>query len=149
MKTIEEINELTSKIIGAAIRVHEEMGPGVYEWVYQRCMEVQLRRDGLSAQAQVPIPIFYCGEKITDEGFRIDLLVEDTVVVELKSVEEIKKVHKKQVLTYLRLAQKPVGLLINFNECCLTDGVHRIVDTPKDKSSFSRLFSWLLSFLTV
>jgi len=147
VKTIEEINELTSKIIGAAIKVHEEMGPGVYESVYQRCMEVQLRRDGLAAQAQVPVPIFYCGEKITDEGFRIDLLVEDTVVIELKSVEAVKRVHKKQVLTYLRLAQKPVGLLINFNECCLKDGVHRIVDTPRDKRTFSRLTSWLLALL--
>ncbi len=126
---MERVNALTHKVIGAAIRVHEELGPGLLECVYLRCMLIELRHLGLSAQWEVPVPIVYRGEVVAEEGFRMDLLVDDTLVVELKSVEEVKPVHKKQLLTYLRLAGKPIGLLINFNEVLLKDGITRIIDS--------------------
>jgi GxxExxY protein len=110
-----ELNQLSSKIIKAAITVHSDIGPGLLESVYQSCMRTELEHMGLKVQSEVPVPVFYRGKQMTDEGFRMDLLIEDTVVVELKSVEELKPVHHKQLLTYLRLTQKPLGLLINFN----------------------------------
>jgi GxxExxY protein len=95
-------------------------------------MVLELRRMGLNFRAEVPVPIVYRGEKIQEEGFRIDILVEDEVVVELKSVEEIKPVHKKQLLTYLKLTNKRIGLLINFNESLLRNGISRIVNDLKE-----------------
>lgn len=124
--------QLSSQVIKAAINVHEELGPGLLESVYQSCMSIELKNMGLKAQHEVALPIFYQGEKVQNEGFRIDLIVEDQLIVELKSVEEVKNVHKKQLLTYLRLAKKPLGLLINFNEVLLTKGITRIINTPKD-----------------
>ena len=85
---------------------------------------------GTNVQSEVPLPIFYRGEKVHEEGFRLDLLVEDTIIVELKSVEKVQDIHKKQLLTYLRLANKPLGLLINFNETLLKDGITRIINAP-------------------
>ena len=81
-------------------------------------------------KSEVPLPIYYRGQRVHEAGFRLDLLVEDTVIVELKSVEKVLNVHKKQLLTYLRLAKKPLGLLINFNETVLKDGITRIINTP-------------------
>jgi GxxExxY protein len=126
-----EPNELSSKIIGAAITVHRELGPGLLESVYQSCMLVELRGLALSVTSEVPVPIEYRGQKITKEGFVMDLLVEDTVIVELKSVEELHPVHEKQLLTYLRLAKKPLGLLINFNVPTLKDGIRRVINSSK------------------
>ena len=83
----------------------------------------------LEAKSEVPLPVMYRGQKVTDEGFRLDLLVDDKIIVELKSVEKIQGIHKKQLLTYLRLANKPLGLLINFNEPLLKDGITRIIHT--------------------
>jgi GxxExxY protein len=125
-----EINDLSSQIIKAAIHVHKELGPGLLESVYQSCMVIELEAMGVTVQPEVALPIFYRGQRVHEEGFRLDLLVEDTIVVELKSVERIQDVHKKQLLTYLRLAKKPLGLLINFNEALLKDGITRIVNTP-------------------
>ncbi len=125
-----EINTLSSKIIKAAIKVHKKLGPGLLESVYQKCMAIELASIGLHADTEVEIPIVYCGKKITDLGFRVDLLVESTIVVELKSVETVKPVHKKQLLTYLKLAEKSLGLLINFNEVMLKEGITRIINTP-------------------
>ena len=124
-----DINQLSSQIIKAAINVHKELGPGLLESVYQLCMVIELKKMGMRVQSEVPIQIYYFGEKISEVGFRLDLLVEDTIIVELKSVEEVKPVHKKQLLTYLRLANKPLGLLINFNEVLLKDGITRIINT--------------------
>jgi GxxExxY protein len=93
-------------------------------------MVIELRSMGIDVQAEVPLPILYKGQKVHEEGFRMDLLVEDTVVVELKSVDNVKDVHKKQLLTYLRLAGKPLGLLINFNEALLKDGITRVINAP-------------------
>ena len=125
-----ELNQLSSQIIKGAINIHKELGPGLLESVYQSCMVIELRYMGINVQSEVPLPIFYRGEKVHEEGFRLDLLVEDTIIVELKSVEKVQDVHKKQLLTYLRLANKPLGLLINFNEAVLKDGITRIINAP-------------------
>jgi GxxExxY protein len=124
-----ELNELSSKIIKAAINVRKALGPGLLESVYQAAMPVELRYMETDAKSQVALPIFYRGQKIHEDGFRLDLLVEDTVIVELKSLAKLEDIHKKQLLTYLRLANKPLGLLINFNEVLLKDGIVRIINT--------------------
>ena len=123
-----DINQLSSKIIKAAIDVHSALGPGLLESVYQKCMAIELDEMGLAFRTEVSLPVVYRDKIITDDGFRIDLFVEDMVIVELKSVELVKPVHKKQLLTYLRLAKKPLGLLINFNETLLKEGITRIVN---------------------
>ena len=123
-----DINEITSKVIKAAITVHNELGPGLLESVYQECLRIELEEMGLNVKGEVLVPVMYKGREITQDGFRIDLLVEDAVIVELKSVEEVKPVHKKQLLTYLRLTGKTIGLLINFNEAMLKSGITRIIN---------------------
>ncbi len=123
------LNYLSSQVIQAAINVHKELGPGLLESVYQNCLAIELRHMDVKIRSEVPLPVFYQGQKVNEEGFRLDLLVEDTIVVEIKSVEKIKNIHKKQLLTYLRLAKKPLGLLINFNETLLKDGITRIINT--------------------
>ena len=125
-----DLNEISSKVIGAAIAVHNELGPGLLESVYNACMAIELQSRGMRVASEVALPIMYRGQKISENGLRIDLLVENTIVVELKSIEEILPVHKKQLFTYLRLANKPVGLLINFNNILLKDGIIRIVNSP-------------------
>ena len=125
-----KLNQLSSQIIKAAINVHKKIGPGLLESVYQSCMGIELKHMGIKVVPEVPLPVLYRGQEVHKEGYRIDLLVEDTVIVELKSVEKVKDVHKKQLLTYLRLAQKPLGLLLNFNEVVFKDGICRIINTP-------------------
>jgi GxxExxY protein len=124
-----DLNVLSSRIIKAAINVHKSLGPGLLESVYQNCMAIELDRGNLKVEAEVPVRVYYRGEEIHPEGFRIDLLVEDTIIVELKSVEKLRDVHKKQLLTYLRLSNKPLGLLINFNVLLLKNGITRIINT--------------------
>ena len=126
-----EINEISSKIIKAAITVHRELGPGLLESVYQACMLIELKSMRMEVQSEVTLPIIYREQEVEGQVFRLDLLVGYKVIVELKSVTKIEPVHKKQLLTYLRLAQKPLGLLINFNEELLKDGITRIISTPK------------------
>jgi GxxExxY protein len=121
-------NEITSKIIEASINVHKELGPGLFESVYQRCLVIELMEMGMTVEYEIALPIRYRGHEIHDEGFRIDLMVERNVIVELKSTEQIKPIHKKQLLTYLRMANKSLGLLINFNVCMLCDGISRIIN---------------------
>jgi GxxExxY protein len=125
------LNSISAQIIEASIDVHRELGPGLLESVYQGCMLIELQNMGLGVRGEVPVPVFYKGQKIRNEGFRIDLLVEDLVVVELKSVEVVQPVHKKQLLTYLRLANKELGLLINFGEILLRKGIHRVINSEK------------------
>ena len=127
-----ELNELSSIIIRAAITVHRELGPGLLESVYQSCLAIELEAMKISVQKEVSLPVVYRGQKIHDEGFRIDLLVENSIVVELKSVEKVRNIHKKQLLTYLRLSEKPLGLLINFNEELVKNGITRIINSPGD-----------------
>jgi len=123
-----DLNEISSEVISAAVAVHKELGPGLLESVYQSCMIVELYQRGVSFESEVAIPVLYRGIKVNEEGFRLDLLVEKSVIVELKSVEKLMPVHHKQLLTYLRLANKPLGLLINFNANKLVDGIARIVN---------------------
>ena len=123
-----EMNRLSSQVIKAAINVHKELGPGLLESVYHSCMIIELSNMDIAVQSEVALPIYYRGKKIHKEGFRLDLLVEDTIVVELKSVEKVQNVHKKQLLTYLRLADKRLGLLINFGAPLIKKGIFRIVN---------------------
>lgn len=118
--------ELTHEIRGAAIEVHKEMGPGLLESAYEECLCRELSLRGLSFQRQVPLPVTYKGVKL-DCGYRLDLVVEDRVVLELKSVEAIEPIHKAQLLTYLRLSGKRVGLLMNLNTAVMKDGIKRMV----------------------
>ncbi|AMV72882.1 GxxExxY protein [Desulfuromonas carbonis] len=122
------LNTLSREVIGAALAVHRELGPGLLESVYQNCLLYELRERDLKAASEVGLPIHYRGQKVFESGLRIDLLVEDRLIVELKSVDKIQPVHFKQVLTYLRLANKPLGLLINFNEVLLKDGITRVAN---------------------
>lgn len=121
-----QTNELTHKIIGCAIEVHKALGPGLLESAYEECLSYELTSQGLSVERQKPLPLEYKGVKL-DCGYRLDLLVNDEVVVELKSVEAIANVHKAQLMTYLKLTEKKVGLLINFNVTVLKDGIVRWV----------------------
>jgi len=123
-----ELNALTGQIIGAAIEVHRVLGPGLLESVYQMCMEAELRLRQVSFVSQVPVAVAYKEQAMLPDGFRMDLLVDEAVVVELKSVEDVREVHKKQLLTYLKLTGKRVGLLINFNVPVLREGITRIVN---------------------
>ncbi|MBD2414457.1 GxxExxY protein [Nostoc calcicola FACHB-389] len=123
----DEINEVSGTVVDAAYMVHTSLGPGLLESVYETVMDFELRRRKLRVQRQVVIPVVY-GGVVLEEGFRADLIVENQVIVELKSVESIHPVHKKQLLTYLRLADKRVGLLINFNVSLIKDGISRIVN---------------------
>jgi len=125
---LEELNRLTEKIIGVAIEVHRELGPGLLESIYQRCLAIALREAGLNVEEERPVPIYFRGQRISDDGYRLDMLVEDTVILELKSVAALTDVFKKQLLTYLKLTGKPIGLLINFNEVVLKNGIKRIIN---------------------
>lgn len=126
-----DINELTSKIINAAINVHRELGPGLLESVYHSCMVIELKNLGLKIESEISLPVKYRDQVVSKDGFRIDLLVDHIIIVELKSVEKMIPLHKKQLLTYLRLADKPLGLLINFNETVLKNGIVRIINSTK------------------
>ncbi|YAG13768.1 GxxExxY protein [Nostoc sp. DSM 114161] len=123
----DEINEVSGAVVDAAYMVHTSLGSGLLESVYETVMDFELRKRKLRVQRQVMIPVVY-GGVVLEEGFRADLIVENQVIVELKSVESIHPVHKKQLLTYLRLADKRVGLLINFNVSLIKDGISRVVN---------------------
>lgn len=120
-------NEVATIIVDAAYHVHKELGPGLLESVYEVILAHALKKRGVKVKRQVPVAIVFEGIKF-DEGFRADLIVEDKVIIELKSVETIKSVHKKQLLTYLRLTDKRLGLLINFGSGLMRDGISRIVN---------------------
>lgn len=118
---------ITRTIIGCGVRVHKEIGPGVYENVYGECMQYELKEQGLCFETGRPVPIHYKGVQLRSRYY-IDIVVENCVVVELKAVVELAEIHRRQVLTQLKLAGLPVGLLMNFNVVMLTDGVKRIVN---------------------
>ena len=119
-------NELTHAVIGMAIEVHRELGPGLLESAYEECLAHELRQSTLNFARQKPVPVTYKGLEL-DCGYRIDLLIEDRLVIELKSVEELIPLFDAQVLTYMKLANKSVGLLINFNVPVLKMGLKRFV----------------------
>lgn len=120
-------NDVTQRIVDAAIQVHRRLGPGLLESVYERVLAYEIERRGLRVNRQVPIEVVYDGLRF-DEGFRADLIVQDMVIVELKSVEVIKAVHRKQLRTYLALADMRVELLLNFGQELLKDGIVRAVN---------------------
>jgi len=120
-------NEIAAHIVDAAFKIHEKLGPGLLESVYEVVLAHELQKRGLRVARQVPIPIIYDGIKF-EEGFRADLLVEAKVIVELKSLETVPPVHKKQVLTHLRLMNLKLGLLINLGEELIKNGISRVVN---------------------
>src|SRR5664280_2958948 len=128
---LSRLNQLTEQIIGAAIEVHRQTGPGLMESVYEECLCYELSQLGLAFQRQVHLPLSYKGIKL-DCGFKMDLLVEDSVVLELKTVDQLLPIHFAQLLTYLKLSGKKLGLLINFNEPVLTKGLKRLVNHFRD-----------------
>jgi GxxExxY protein len=119
-----EINQITEKIIGCAIEVHKNLGPGLLESAYEECLYYELDNHGLNVKRQLAMPLVYKDVKL-DAGSRIDLMVENKVIVEIKSVEAIAEIHKAQLMTYMKLANIKIGLLINFNVSRLKDGIIR------------------------
>ncbi len=122
-----QINKVSEEIIAGAIEVHRNLGPGLLEFAYEACLVYELRDRGLVVEQQKPLPIFY-RDVAVEVGYRLDLLVEDAVVVELKSVEKLEPIHQAQVLSYLKLSGHRVGLLINFNVRMLKHGIKRFIN---------------------
>jgi GxxExxY protein len=119
-----ETNQITEKIIGCAIEVHKNLGPGLLESAYEECLYYELENCGLNVKRQLSLPLVYKDVKL-DAGYRIDLMVENKVIVEIKSVEAIAEIHKAQLMTYMKLANIKIGLLMNFNVSRLKDGIVR------------------------
>lgn len=136
-KTRRDVEEVSAIVVDTALQLHRDLGPGLLESVYEAVLATILVQKGLLVERQKAIPIRYQGVEL-DEGFRLDLLVDDQLIIELKSVETLHPVHPKQVLTYLRLMNLPLGLLINFGAPLLKDGLKRIVNNHKNFAS-SRL----------
>ena len=124
----QELNALTYKVIGLAIEVHRNLGPGLLESAYQACLIYELKKANLKVEKELPLPIQYKEIKL-EQGYRIDLLIENKLVIELKTVEEFTTVHYAQILTYLKLGQYPLGLLINFNSKILKNNIKRFINS--------------------
>lgn len=122
-----ELNEVSAQVIDAAMKVHSVLGPGLLENAYEACLKYELEKRGLHVQQQLALPVMYDSIRL-DVGYRLDLLVQDAVVVELKAVEGLTTVHEAQLLSYLRLSRKKIGLLINFNVAHLKNGIKRMVN---------------------
>ena len=127
-------NEVAATVVDACFKLHNKLGPGLLETVYETFLEHELTKRGLRVRRQVAQPVEYEGIRL-DQGFRLDLLVEESVIVEVKSVEELAEIHFKQVLTYLRLSNMRLGLLVNFNTPYIKDGIRRIVNNLSECSS--------------
>ncbi len=121
-----EINKITESIIGASIEVHKSLGPGLLESAYEKCLEYELKLRNLKVDRQIPIPVVYKDLHL-EYGYRIDLFVENTVIVEINSVDALHPVHEAQILTYMKFAEKKIGLLINFNVKLLKQGLKRYI----------------------
>ena len=126
-ETLRSLNHMTSLIIGAAIEVHRHLGPGLLESAYEECLCYELSQAGLSFRRQLEVPVQYKGLKLNCD-FRLDLLVEDSIIVEIKTVDQIAPIHSAQLLTYLKATNKSLGLLINFNVPVLKQGIKRLVN---------------------
>lgn len=124
---LNRVNPLTEAAIGAAIKVHKALGPGLLESVYLACLVFELRRSGMSVKSNVPLPVEYDDVRIS-LGFRLDIVVDDYVILELKSVKKLANIHSAQALTYLKLSGYPVALLMNFNVTLLTTGLRRLIN---------------------
>ena len=125
------LDDITAAIVSSAMKVQTALGPGMLESVYEKCLRHELRKCGLVVETQMWLPVIYDGEEI-EGGYKIDLLVENQVIVELKVVEHVLDVHKAQLLSYLKLSDKQVGLLINFNVVHLKDGIRRMVNNYRN-----------------
>lgn len=125
------LNEVSGQVVDAAMKVHTALGPGLLESAYEACLRHELEKRGLSTEQQVDLPVEYDGIRIA-LGYRLDLLVENQIIVELKAVERLTRVHEAQLLSYLKLSGKQVGLLINFNVARLRDGIKRMVNNLPD-----------------
>ncbi len=119
-------NEISGEVIDAAMKIHSALGPGLLESGYAACLKHELIKRGLKVACEVPLPVIYDGVRL-DAGYRLDLVVEDTVVVELKAIEALAPIHQAQIISYLKLSGKPIGLLINFHTLHLKDGIKRFV----------------------
>ncbi|QDV23923.1 GxxExxY protein [Aureliella helgolandensis] len=124
-------NEIATVVVDTSLKVHRALGPGLLESAYEVVMARALRKRGLHVERQVMVPILWDDETI-DEGFRADLIVGEKLIIELKSVERLARVHVRQLLTYLRLTDRKLGLLMNFNEVLIKDGIHRVVNGLKE-----------------
>ncbi|MGO9114206.1 MAG: GxxExxY protein [Thermoguttaceae bacterium] len=122
-----DINQISGQIVDAAMKVHSALGPGLLESAYEACLLFELHKRGLKAVSQVELPVVYEDVRV-DVGYRLDILVEDAVIVELKAVAEIAPIHQAQLLSYLKLSGKRLGLLINFNVVHLKDGITRLAN---------------------
>jgi GxxExxY protein len=135
MEEKDKLDEISRRIIGAAIEVHRHLGPGLLESAYEACLAYELRQIGLRVEQQRPLPVVY-KDVTLDCGYRLDLVVEDSIVIEVKAVEQLARIHDAQLLSYLRLSGLRVGLLMNFHSRVLKDGLKRIVNEFPD-SAFS------------
>ena len=131
----DRLDQITRRIIGAAIEVHRHLGPGLLESAYESCLVFELKELGFAVEQQKPLPVTYKG-MVLDCGYRLDLVVEDEVIVELKAVEQLTAIFEAQLLSYLRLTGKKVGLLINFHVPVLKNGIKRIVNEFPDDKAF-------------
>jgi len=131
MQESDRLDQISRRIIGAAIEVHRHIGPGLLESAYQACLVFELKQLGFKVEEQQPLPVVYKQVKL-DCGYRIDLVVENELIVEIKAIEKLLPIHEAQVLSYLRLAKKRVGLLMNFHVPVLKDGLKRIVNDFPD-----------------
>ena len=131
--SLEALNALTDRILAAAFVVHTELGPGLLESTYQACLAYELAKRGLEVEVQVPLPVVYDGQKLLDVGYRIDILVERRIVLELKAIDTLAPVHRAQLLSYLKHSGNRVGLLINFNVERLKDGIVRVINGYETK----------------
>ena len=125
------LNELSQAIIGAGIEVHRELGPGLLESAYEECLSYELRQKGLGFTRQQPLPVVYKGTRL-DCGYQMDLVVENKIILELKSVDRLLPIHQAQLLTYLKLTNLTLGLLLNFNVYTFTSGIRRVVNNFHD-----------------
>jgi GxxExxY protein len=132
MTDIHAIDAITDAIIGGAIKVHKQLGPGLLHSAYLPCLTQELLTDGRKVEVEKPISLRY-GDETVDCAFRVDLMVDDQVIVEVKCIEKFAPVHRAQMLTYLKLTGCPVGLLINFNVTVLKDGIRRVVNNLRDE----------------
>ncbi len=119
-------NDISGAVVDAAMKIHSALGPGLLESAYAVCLKHELVKRGLRVASEVPLPVVYDGVKL-EAGYRLDLVVEDTVVVELKAIEALAPIHQAQIISYLKLSGKPIGLLINFHSLHLKDGIKRFV----------------------
>ena len=122
------LNQISNIAVDCAIRVHKSLGPGLLESAYKACMAIELEAAGLLVEMEVPVPLFYKGQKVADVGYRLDLLVERELILEIKAVEALAPVHFAQLLSYLRLSERHLGLLMNFNGVLMKGGIKRVAN---------------------